>query len=160
MKRNRRIPGLEPYRRPAPQGDYFSDLPYEAQQCAQRLLWQWCKKWGTDLPPWRLAILVARARRLALHPLNSAWGKRMRCRRGGLASQKDYRLRGIDPTAMATEAPPKVAIQSAASPNASGCDLHSAARCVSGTNYDELRFAAVSYTSLHEETSVQKEQRT
>jgi hypothetical protein len=28
----------------------------------------------------------------------------MRCRRGGLASQKDYRLRGIDPTAMATEA--------------------------------------------------------
>ena len=87
-----------------PQGDYFSDLPYEAQQRAQRLLWKWCQKWGTDLPPWRLAILVARARRLALHPLDSAWGKRMRCRRGGLASQKDYRLRGIDPTAKATAA--------------------------------------------------------
>jgi hypothetical protein len=104
MKRNRRIPGLEPYRRPAPQGDYFSDLPYEAQQRALRLLWKWCQKWGADLPPCRLAILVARARRLALHPLGSAWGKSLRCRRGGLAAQKDYRLRGIDPTAKATAA--------------------------------------------------------
>ncbi|MDR5730382.1 MAG: hypothetical protein RB191_23490 [Terriglobia bacterium] len=102
--RNKRIFNLDLYRRPAPQGDYFSDLPYEAQQRAQRLLWKWCQKWGTDLPPWRLAILVARARRLALHPLDSAWGKRLRCRRGGLAAQKNYRLRGINPTAKATEA--------------------------------------------------------
>jgi hypothetical protein len=103
-KRNKRIPALDPYRRPAPRGNYFSDLPYEAQQRAQRLLWKWFQKWGTDLPPWRLAILVARARRLALHPLTSAWGKRMRCRRGGLAAQEDCRLRGIEPTAKATAA--------------------------------------------------------
>lgn len=101
---NKRIPALDPYRRPAPQGDYFSDLPYDAQQRAQRLLWKWCQKWGTDLPQWRLAILTARARRLGLHPLDSTWGKRMRCRRGGLAAQKGYRLRGIDPTAKATGA--------------------------------------------------------
>jgi len=104
-KRNRRIPGLELYRRPAPRGNYFSDLlHYEDQQRAQQLLGKWCKKWGTDLPPWRFAILVARARRLALLPLNSAWGKRMRCRRGGLAAQKACRLRGINPTTKATAA--------------------------------------------------------
>jgi len=104
MKRNRRIPALDPYRKPAPSGGPFAALNWPQQRTAEQLLWEWCQKWGTNLPPWRLAILVARARRPALHPLNSAWGKQIRCRRGGLAVQKDYRLRGIDPTAKATEA--------------------------------------------------------
>jgi hypothetical protein len=98
-----RITALESYRKPGPPGA-FAALTWPQQRAAEQLLWKWCKKWGTDLPQWRLAILVARARRLALHPLTSAWGKQMRCRRGGLAAQKDYRLRGIDPTAKATAA--------------------------------------------------------
>jgi hypothetical protein len=102
--RNNRIPALDPYRKPAQPGGPFAALTWQQQRAAEQLLWKWCKKWGTDLPPWRLAILVARARRLALHPLTSTWGKQMRCRRGGLAAQKDCRLRGIDPTAKATEA--------------------------------------------------------
>ena len=103
-KRNKRITALDPYRKPAPPGGAFASLTWPQQRAAEQLLWKWCKKWGTDLPPWRLAILVARARRLALHPLDSAWGKSLRCRRGGLAAQKDYRLRGIDPTAKAMAA--------------------------------------------------------
>jgi hypothetical protein len=103
-KRSKRIPALDPYRKPAQPGGPFAALTWPQQRAAEQLLWKWCKKWGTDLPPWRLAILVARARRLALHPLGSAWGKRMRCRRGGLEAQKDCRLRGIDPTAKATAA--------------------------------------------------------
>jgi hypothetical protein len=74
-KRNKRIFKLAPYRRPAPQGDYFSDLPYEAQQCAQRLLWQWCKKWGTDLP-------------------RGAWRSSLR-RRGGWPFTRSIQLGGI-----------------------------------------------------------------
>jgi hypothetical protein len=107
QKRNRRIPGLEPYRRRPPNGT-FDALPWEARKCARQLLWKWCekyrRKWGRAMPNWRYAILVGRARRLALHPLDSAWGKRMRCRRGGLAAQKGYRLREIKPTAKATAA--------------------------------------------------------
>jgi hypothetical protein len=105
MKQNRRITALDPYRKPtSPRDGAFAALTWPQRRAAEQLLWKWCQKWGADLPPWRLAILVARARRLALHPLTSTWGKRMRCRRGGLASQKDYRLRGIDPTAKATVA--------------------------------------------------------
>ncbi|MGO9339906.1 MAG: hypothetical protein ACLPY1_20595 [Terracidiphilus sp.] len=104
MKRDRRIPALDPYRKTAPPGGHFAALPWPQQRVAEQFLWKWCKKWGTSLPPWRLAILVARARRLALHPLTSAWGKQMRCRRGGLAAQERYRREGIDPIAKATAA--------------------------------------------------------
>ena len=48
--RNNRIFKLAPYQRPAPQGDYFSDLPYEAQQSALRLLWKWCLGEADALP--------------------------------------------------------------------------------------------------------------
>jgi hypothetical protein len=79
MKRNRRIPALDPYRKPGPPGGAFAALSWPQQRAAEQLLWGWCQKWGTNLPPWRLAILVARAQRLALHPLGSAWGKSLRC---------------------------------------------------------------------------------
>jgi hypothetical protein len=104
MKRNRRIPALDPYRKPAPSGGPFAALNWPQQRTAEQLLWEWCQKWGTNLPPWRLAILVARARRLALHPLGSAWGKSLRCRRGGLAAQEWYKRVGIVPTGNATAA--------------------------------------------------------
>jgi hypothetical protein len=105
--RNKRIPGLASYRRRPPNGT-FESLPWEVRKLAQQLLWKWCQKyrqkWGTVMPNWRYAILVGRARCLALHPLDSAWGKRMRCRRGGLAAQECYRRERINPTAKATEA--------------------------------------------------------
>ena len=99
-----RITALDSYRKPAPPGSPFAALTWPQQRAAEQLLWKWCMKWGADLPPWRLAILVSRARRLALHPLTSAWGKRMRCRRGGLAAQEWYKREGIDPTGKATAA--------------------------------------------------------
>jgi hypothetical protein len=74
-----------------------------------------CKKWGNDLPPWRYAILVGQAKRLALNPPDSAWGRSMLAKRGGKAVQIDYRLAGRNPTANATaarrkkpEPPPKL----------------------------------------------------
>lgn len=90
MKRNRRIPGLESYRRRPPNGT-FEALPFEARRDAQMWLWRFCKRWGNDLPQWRRAILVGVAKRLALHPPDSAWGRRMLAKRGGRAAQRRRR---------------------------------------------------------------------
>ena len=103
QKRSKRIPGLEPYRRRPPNGT-FETLQFEARRKAQMLLWGFCQRWGNDLPPWRRAILVGQAKRLALNPPDSAWARRMLAKRGRLAAQKDYRLRWINPTSNATEA--------------------------------------------------------
>jgi hypothetical protein len=56
-----------------------------------------CQKWAGNLPSWRKAILAGRARRLALHPPDSAWGRRMRATRGGRAVQRKYRREGAHP---------------------------------------------------------------
>lgn len=100
---NNRIPKLEYYRRQPPNGT-FEALPYEVRQRALMLLWRFCQRWGNDLPSWRLAILVGQAKRLALNPPDSAWGRSMLAKRGGKAAQEKYRLEGINPTAKATEA--------------------------------------------------------
>ena len=67
----------------------------------------WLKKfltrWDRDLPPWRFAILVGQAKRLALNPPTSAWGRSMHAKRGGLAVQRKYRLEGRHPTEKATQ---------------------------------------------------------
>jgi len=103
MKRNRRIPGLESYRR-RPLNGTFDALPHYARRGAQMWLWRFCQRWGNDLPPWRYAILVGQAKRLALNPPDSAWGRRMLSKRGGLAVQEKYRREGVNPTVKATEA--------------------------------------------------------
>ena len=46
--------------------------------------------------------MVGQAKRLALNPPNSAWGRSMHAKRGGLAVQRRYWLEGRHPTTHAT----------------------------------------------------------
>ena len=101
--RGRQIPGLKKYQGRNP-GGYFQDLPWEVQRAARMWLWRFCQKWGGDLPPWRFAILVGQAKRLALNPPSSAWGRSMLAKRGGKAVQWTYRYEGRNPTEAATQA--------------------------------------------------------
>jgi hypothetical protein len=96
-----RITRLDSYRDRNPNG-YFDDLPLDIRISATQWLDRFCKKWAGNLPPWRFAILVGQARRLALHPPTSSWGRSMLAKRGGLALQRKLRLEGKHPTAYAT----------------------------------------------------------
>jgi hypothetical protein len=44
--------------------------------------------------PWLYPILVGNARRLALNPPSSAWGRSMRAKKGGYATQRRYLIEG------------------------------------------------------------------
>ncbi len=96
-----RIDGLKKYQR-RDRRDYFSDLPPPVRARAERLLKQFQARWAHDLPPWRFAILVGRARSLALNPPDSAWGRSMHAKKGGHAVQRRYRLERRHPTEKAT----------------------------------------------------------
>jgi hypothetical protein len=96
-----RILTLEKYRGRNPRG-YFQDLPRQTQYVAYWWLDRFVKRWRGDMPSWRFAILVGQARRLALNPPTSAWGRSMHAKRGGLAVQRKYRLAGRNPTERAT----------------------------------------------------------
>jgi len=99
--RGRQIPGIKKYQGRNPAG-YFEDLPWDVQRAARMWLWRFCQKWGRDLSPWRFAILVGQAKRLALNPPDSAWGRSMLAKRGGKAVQRKYRHEGRHPTEAAT----------------------------------------------------------
>src|SRR5271170_538239 len=86
-----KIAALTKYRSRRPAG-YFQDLRPTLRASAYRWLDRFCRRWRGDLPPWRLAILVGQARRLALNPPTSAWGRSMLAKRGGLALQRKYRM--------------------------------------------------------------------
>jgi hypothetical protein len=101
--RGRRIPGLKKYQGRNPEG-YFQDLPWEVQRAAHAWLWRFRQKWGHHLPQWRFAILVGQAKRLALNPPTSQWGRSMLAKRGGKAVQRRYRWEGRHPTEAATRA--------------------------------------------------------
>jgi hypothetical protein len=96
-----RIHQLDNYRDRNPNG-YFHDLPLDIRVSATQWLDRFCKKWSGNLPPWRFAILVGQAKRLALHPPTSSWGRSMLAKRGGYALQRKLRLEGKHPTAYAT----------------------------------------------------------
>jgi hypothetical protein len=98
-----RIFTLESYRGRNPKG-YFQDLPWDTRQRAYQWLDLWLKRWGHDLPNWRFAILVGQAKRLALNPPTSSWGRSTHAKRGGLAVQRKYWLEGRHPTEHATKA--------------------------------------------------------
>src|SRR6266581_6418627 len=83
-------------------GGLFSDLPQHVRDRASRLLAGFRERWRGNLPQWRLAILVGQAKRLALHPPTSEWGRSMLAKRGGLAVQRKYWQRGQNPTEKAT----------------------------------------------------------
>lgn len=90
------------YRGRNPKG-YFRDLPWEARNKAYWWLHRFVARWGRNLPAWRFAILVGQAKRLALNPPTSAWGRSMLAKRGGLAVQRKYLLEGRHPTEQATQ---------------------------------------------------------
>lgn len=92
-----RITALDPYRKPAPPGGAFAALTWRQQRTAEQYLWKFCQRWGNDLPSWRRAILVGQAKRLAVNPPDSAWGRRMLAKRGGLAAQRRRRWEGRNP---------------------------------------------------------------
>ena len=46
------------------------------------------------MPRWRFAILVGQAKRLALNPPTSDWGRSMLAKRGGYAVQRKYLAEG------------------------------------------------------------------
>ena len=97
-----KIAALEKYRKPNSKG-YFEDLAWDVRNRAHQWLYRLCSKWGRDLPASRFAILVGQAKRLALNPPTSAWGRSMLAKRGGLAVQRKYRQEGRSPTQRATE---------------------------------------------------------
>ena len=96
-----RIPKLAAYVHRNPDG-YFQDLPWEIRTRAYQWLDRFCKKWAGNLPSWRFAILVGQAKRLALHPPTSSWGRSMLAKRGGLTLQRNLRLERKHPTEHAT----------------------------------------------------------
>jgi len=97
-----RIPGLKKYQGRNPNG-YFQDLDWQAKQRAYYWLGVFLKRWEHNLPQWRFAILVGQAKRLALNPPTSQWGRSMLAMRGGHGVQRRYRMEGRHPTDIATQ---------------------------------------------------------
>lgn len=84
---------------------YFQDLPWDVRQRAYQWLNRFIKRREAThggVPDWLFAIYVGQAKRLALNPPTSSWGRSMLAKRGGLAVQRRYRLEGRDATARAT----------------------------------------------------------
>src|ERR1019366_2083083 len=82
---------------------YFRELSPSEREAARRWLSRFIdrdrqRSNGMPVPGWRYAIFVGQAKRLALHPPTSDWGRRMRARKGGLAVQRKYRLQRRGPT--------------------------------------------------------------
>src|SRR5262249_1906260 len=75
-------------------------LRFKAQQWLSRLIGQ-AKSRGRPLHGWYVAILCGQAKRLALNPPTSAWGRSMLAKKGGYAAQRRYRMEGRDPAAKA-----------------------------------------------------------
>jgi hypothetical protein len=83
-----------------PKGSYFQNLPAWARPKAWELLSRFLARHrasGLPLESWRLPLLVGQARRLALNPPDSGWGRSMRARKGGLAAQRKYRAERRNP---------------------------------------------------------------
>lgn len=97
-----RILALQKFRKRNSQG-YFRGLPRDVQYVAYRWLDKFLARWRHNLPPWRLAILVGQAKRLALNPPTTRWGRSMLAKRGGLAVQRKHLIEGTHPTKKATQ---------------------------------------------------------
>src|ERR1039457_1917902 len=74
-------------------GVIFAGLSPEEEQDAHR----WLNRFLLRHPnpsTWLYPILVGNARRLALNPPSPAWGRSMRAKKGGYATQRRYRMEG------------------------------------------------------------------
>ena len=89
------ISTLQAARRPANPAGPFADLTWHQQRAAEQWLTKFCKRWGSDLPNWRRAILIGTAKRLALHPPQSGFGRRLQGAWGGNATARKYRALGL-----------------------------------------------------------------
>lgn len=93
-----KIAALEKYRKfPSRRVSQFQDIPREVRMRASRWLAHFCKRRlarGLALEPWLYAIYCGQAKRLALNPPSSAWGRSMLAKRGGYAVQRRYILQG------------------------------------------------------------------
>jgi hypothetical protein len=74
---NVRISSLRRYQRPRRSGR-FADLPLPQRAAAEAHFQRLCARWGDDLPQWRRAILVGRARDLVMRPRDCTWARRLR----------------------------------------------------------------------------------
>src|SRR2546425_8624213 len=86
-----------------PGSDPFKDLAEPFRTQARTIFARLCDKWSFDLPDWRKAILAGRARWLAVHPPDSAWGRSMFKKRGGYAVQQRYRRDGRHPLGLSIQ---------------------------------------------------------
>ena len=99
-----RITNLDRYRHKTGLS-YFQDLPWEARQRAYQWLDRFIKRREAShggVPGWLFANYCGQAKRLALNPPTSSWGRSMLAKRGGLSVQRRYRVEGCDATARAT----------------------------------------------------------
>jgi len=99
-----RILELKKYQGRNPNG-YFQDLDWLVQQRAYRWLHRFCERARRRrgyVAQWLFAIYVGQAKRLALNPPTSEWGRSMLAMRGGHAVQRRYLLEGRRPTEAAT----------------------------------------------------------
>jgi len=90
------IEGLKQFRGRNPHG-YFEDLPWEVRARAHDWLARLMRKGNAErgtVPPWLFGIYVGQAKRLALNPPTSAWGRSMLAKRGGYAVQRKYKSEG------------------------------------------------------------------
>jgi len=98
-----RLPHLRATRAPRDPRGPFAGLTWPQQRTAEAYLYRFCQRWGSDLPPWRYAILCGVAKRLVLHPLGSDWGRATFKAQGGLATMRRARAAGLDaPPALIT----------------------------------------------------------
>src|ERR1022692_3049845 len=71
----------------------FEGLSPQQEQEAYRLLAKYLGR-RPFCPQWLYPILVGNARRLAVNPTSSAWGRSMRAKKGGIATQRRYIMEG------------------------------------------------------------------
>jgi hypothetical protein len=71
----------------------FEGLSPQQEQEAHRLLSKFLSR-RSFCSPWLYPILVGNARRLALNPPSSAWGRSMAAKKSGHAVQRRYILMG------------------------------------------------------------------
>ena len=100
-----RISSLRSYQRRRRDAPRFDDLPPDQRAVAEAHYQRLCSRWGDDLPQWRRAILVGRAKDLVLRPRDANWGRALR---------KGRRRQPAAPAVSASAPPPAVASPSPA----------------------------------------------
>lgn len=73
----------------------FADLTWPQQQAAQQWLAKFFARWGSDLPPWRRAILTGVAKRLALYPPGPKFARSLARSYSGQQTVRKYRNLGL-----------------------------------------------------------------